>query len=103
MPMKAEAENTTHRTSLIARLGKRVAGDQEGGTAIEYALIAAGIGAAVAATVYSLGTSTAGFYQTIANLLRSDRSVLTSSLSKRGEQQAFGKRHMQEVDKQAVK
>ena len=37
----------------------RAAGDDEdGATAIEYALIAAGIGAAVAATVWSLGTTT---------------------------------------------
>ena len=59
----------TPAPSLLATLGKRVAGDQEGGTAIEYALIAAGVGVAVAATVYSLGTTTAGLYQTIANLL----------------------------------
>ena len=66
---KADAESTTSRTPLIARLSRRAAGDEDGGTAIEYALIAAGIGAAVAATVYSLGASTAGLYQTIANLL----------------------------------
>ena len=35
----------------IATLSRRAAGDEEGGTAIEYALIASGIGAAVAATV----------------------------------------------------
>jgi Flp pilus assembly pilin Flp len=69
MPMKADMENTASPPSLIARLGRRVAGNQDGGTAIEYALIAAGIGAAVAATVYSLGTATAGLYQTIASLL----------------------------------
>lgn len=66
---KANAESTTSRTPLLTRLGRRVASDEDGGTAIEYALIAAGIGAAVAATVYSLGTTTAGLYQTIANLL----------------------------------
>ena len=43
--------------------------DQSGGTAIKYALIAAGTGVVVAATVYSLGTTTAGLYQTLANLL----------------------------------
>ena len=69
MPMKADKENTTSRTSLVARLSRRVAGDEHGGTAIEYALIAAGIGAAVAATVYSLGMSTASLYQTIASML----------------------------------
>jgi Flp pilus assembly pilin Flp len=45
-----------------------LAGDEKGGTAIEYALIAAGIGVAVAATVYGLGTATAGLYQAIASL-----------------------------------
>ena len=68
MPMKAKMESTTSGTSLIARVGRRVAGDQDGGTAIKYALIAAGIGAAVAATVYSLGTTTANLYQSVANL-----------------------------------
>ena len=47
---------------------KRLAKDQEGATAIEYALIASDIGAAVAATVWSLGTSTANLYQSVANL-----------------------------------
>ena len=52
----------------ITTLGKRAADDENGGTAIEYALIAAGIGAAVAATVFSLGTTTANLYQSVANL-----------------------------------
>lgn len=69
MPMKAKTQDTTSRTSPVARLGRRAASDEQGGTAIEYALIAAGIGAAVAATVYSLGTSTANLYQTIASML----------------------------------
>ena len=68
MPMKAKVESTTSRTSLIAPLGRRAVGNEEGGTAIKYALIAAGIGATVAATVYSLGTTTAGLYQSVANL-----------------------------------
>jgi Flp pilus assembly pilin Flp len=40
----------------IAALGRRATYDETGATAIEYALIAAGIGAAVAATVFALGT-----------------------------------------------
>jgi Flp pilus assembly pilin Flp len=51
----------------ITALSRRAADDENGGTAIKYALIAAGIGAAVAATVFSLGT-TAGLYQSVANL-----------------------------------
>jgi Flp pilus assembly pilin Flp len=53
----------------ITALGKRATGDENGGTVIKYALIAAGIGAAVAATVFTLGTSTANLYQTVANML----------------------------------
>ena len=38
-------------------LARRFLEDQQGATAIEYALIAAGIGATVATTVYSLGSA----------------------------------------------
>jgi Flp pilus assembly pilin Flp len=65
--LKAEPESP--QQSHAETLRRRVAGNEEGGTAIEYALIAAGIGAAVAATVYSLGVTTAGLYQSIASLL----------------------------------
>ncbi len=81
MPMpEVETENAMSRQSEpsrpasdatpldIAALGKRATGDENGGTAIEYALIAAGIGAAVAATVFTLGTTTAGLYQSVANI-----------------------------------
>jgi pilus assembly protein Flp/PilA len=53
----------------LALLSRRVARSEDGASAIEYAMIAAGVGAAVAATVYSLGATTAGLYQSIANLL----------------------------------
>jgi pilus assembly protein Flp/PilA len=36
---------------------RRLCSDESGATAIEYALIAAGIGATVAATVYNLGSA----------------------------------------------
>jgi pilus assembly protein Flp/PilA len=36
---------------------RRFASDTRGATAIEYAIIAAGVGAAIAATVYNLGTT----------------------------------------------
>jgi Flp pilus assembly pilin Flp len=54
--------------ATFARLCRRFAGDQQGGTAIEYALIAAGVGVAVAATVYSLGATTHGLYAKLAGL-----------------------------------
>ena len=41
----------------LARLARRFRADESGATAIEYALIAAGIGATIAATVYNLGTN----------------------------------------------
>jgi pilus assembly protein Flp/PilA len=47
---------------------RRFAADQAGATAIEYALIAAGVGAAVAATVWGLGTTLNGFYTSVAAL-----------------------------------
>jgi Flp pilus assembly pilin Flp len=75
MSRKSESSYQTHNVASpdatpldINALGKRAAGDENGGTAIEYALVAAGIGAAVAATVFSLGATTAGLYQSVANL-----------------------------------
>ena len=38
------------------RLTQRFRADERGATAIEYALIAAGVGATIAATVYNMGT-----------------------------------------------
>jgi len=51
---------------VLATMRARVAGNEDGATAIEYALIAAGIGAAVAATVWSLGSTTHNFYASLA-------------------------------------
>lgn len=53
----------------LVLLTRRIAAEENGATAIEYALIAAGVGAAVAATVYSLGTSLNGLYQSVAAAL----------------------------------
>jgi len=43
--------------SRTARQFHRLLLDERGATAIEYAMIAAGVGAAIAATVFSLGSS----------------------------------------------
>jgi pilus assembly protein Flp/PilA len=59
---------TARLRPMLAQLRARIANDS-GATAIEYALIAAGIGAAVAATVYSLGTATKSLYSTLASML----------------------------------
>ena len=41
--------------------------DDSGATAIEYALIASGIAAAIIAVVMAVGTSVNGMYQSVAN------------------------------------
>jgi Flp pilus assembly pilin Flp len=53
---------------VIALLRGRLAADEQGATAIEYALIASGVGAAVAATVYNLGSTTKGLYALLASM-----------------------------------
>lgn len=61
-----------HRTAgvrtRLAKLAKRATVDQRGTTAVEYALIASGIGAAVAATVYTLGNNTANLVPSMTHL-----------------------------------
>ena len=54
--------------SIIIAPYRRFGSDENGATAIEYALIAAGVGAAVAATVYGLGSTLNGFYASVAAL-----------------------------------
>jgi pilus assembly protein Flp/PilA len=71
MPAKSKAPRKWRKSTLRLHLlvqRRRMAKDQDGATAIEYALIASGVGAAVAATVWSLGTTTAGLYQSLANM-----------------------------------
>jgi pilus assembly protein Flp/PilA len=71
MPLKSKKLRKGRRSTLplhLSMLRRRMTRDQEGATAIEYALIASGIGAAVAAAVWSLGSTTANFYQNVANL-----------------------------------
>lgn len=41
----------------FGKLARHFHADESGATAIEYALIAAGVGATVAATVYNMGTA----------------------------------------------
>lgn len=44
--------------------------DERGATAIEYALIAAGVGAAISATVWSLGSSVRDLYIQVQGIFR---------------------------------
>jgi Flp pilus assembly pilin Flp len=64
MPKKPPTKSALRPT--LALLRTRIAAEEEGATAIEYALIACGIGAAVAATVWSLGATTNSFYASLA-------------------------------------
>jgi Flp pilus assembly pilin Flp len=57
----------TIRSLLIGR-AFALAADRNGATAIEYALLASGVGAAVAATVFGLGSTLQTFYTSVAAL-----------------------------------
>jgi pilus assembly protein Flp/PilA len=48
---------------------QRLAKDEEGATAIEYALIASGIGAAIASTVWGFGSALSDVYQKVVAIL----------------------------------
>jgi pilus assembly protein Flp/PilA len=48
---------TAFSGSALARLTRGFCRDERGATAIEYAMIAAGVGAAIASTVWGLGSS----------------------------------------------
>jgi Flp pilus assembly pilin Flp len=68
---KAEREMSNNVTlrSTIAVVRDFLVADERGATAIEYAMIAAGIGATIAATVFTLGTELkTNFYDRIAAL-----------------------------------
>ena len=64
--MSKSTSKKSRLRSTMAVLRARLAADERGATAIEYAMIAAGIGAALAATVYNLGSATQGLYQSLA-------------------------------------
>lgn len=44
--------------------------DEGGATAIEYAMIASGIGVAIATTIVTLGSSVNGLYQSVATAMK---------------------------------
>lgn len=55
----------TKQRSPVLRSLLRFAADESGATAVEYAMIAAGIAIAIAATVATLGTSLKDKYQSV--------------------------------------
>lgn len=66
--MDETGNGSTGRSSGRDHLFRRFATDETGATAIEYALMATGIGVTVATAVYSLGTTVlVNFYERIAD------------------------------------
>ena len=56
--------------SAVARLARHFRRDESGATAIEYAMIAAGIGATIATTVWGLGSALKeSWWDKIANVI----------------------------------
>ena len=58
----------TKLSLTMAIMRQRLATDERGATAIDYAMIAAGIGVAIAATVTSLGSAVSNLYTSIASI-----------------------------------
>jgi pilus assembly protein Flp/PilA len=54
--------------SLLRAPFQRFGSDENGATAIEYALVASGVGAAIAAVVFGVGSSLNGFYASVSAL-----------------------------------
>jgi pilus assembly protein Flp/PilA len=54
--------------SIASREFARFRSDESGATAVEYALVASGVGAFIAATVWTLGSSVKGLFTTLAGL-----------------------------------
>ena len=52
----------------MRRLLARFVVDESGATAIEYAMVASGVGAFLAATVYGLGGKVKGLFTTLAGM-----------------------------------
>ena len=54
--------------SFVGGQATRFAGDENGATAIEYAVMASGIAVAIAAAVTTLGTTVVGMFDAVAAL-----------------------------------
>ena len=55
-------------TSIASRLFKRFCADESGATAIEYAMVASGIGVAISAAVYTLGGKVKDLFTNVSGL-----------------------------------
>jgi pilus assembly protein Flp/PilA len=60
----------TPSTSAIRQSLGRFLRDEDGATAIEYALIASGVSIVIAATVVAVGSSVKGLFTSVANALK---------------------------------
>jgi pilus assembly protein Flp/PilA len=58
-------------TSTAGRLLKRLYADERGATAIEYAMVASGIGVVVSTAVYTLGDKVKGLFTNVSALFGS--------------------------------
>jgi pilus assembly protein Flp/PilA len=65
-----QASEVAMTSSTKARsIARRFLADQQGATAIEYAMIAAGVGATIASTVWGLGSQLkTGWYDKLASM-----------------------------------
>ena len=57
---------TWRRTNIVFKLPMAFVKDESGGTAMEYALIAAFISVVIVGAVTTIGTTLKGFFQTVA-------------------------------------
>ena len=65
--LKIEARQ---RCTAISATLSRFLRDESGATAIEYAMIASGVGVAIAATVTSLGSGVKGLFNNVSTALK---------------------------------
>jgi Flp pilus assembly pilin Flp len=65
-----DMSNTTTLRTTVARFREFLVNDEQGATAIEYAILASGIAVTIAATVFSFGSQLkTTFYDKIAAML----------------------------------
>jgi pilus assembly protein Flp/PilA len=65
---KPKKRQSTSLRATLMLMRKALPRDEQGATAIEYAMVAAGIAVAIVTAVTKLGTVTTGLYQSVANI-----------------------------------
>jgi Flp pilus assembly pilin Flp len=69
MAVKRRMPPKSKLSSTLTLLRARLVAEEEGATGIEYVWMASGIGTAVAATAWSLGSTTLNLYASLAAML----------------------------------